>query len=171
MGEKRRRRWPFGDDDLFDYFDDMLEDMRKQMERVFSGSFKDLEEGKPYVWGYSFRLGPDGKPEFRQFGDTGALKPWVSERRREPLTDVMHRNGTISITVELPGVEKEEIELRAQPEKVVIEVSNPERGYYKEVALPAAVDPDSVEATFKNGVLDVTLKKTTKESGKRVDID
>ncbi len=172
MGDKKRRRWPFDEDDeFFGYFEDMFEDMRKQMERLFSGAVKDLEMGKPYVWGYSFRLGPDGKPEFHQFGDTGALKPWVSESRREPLTDVMEREDSISITVELPGVEKKEIELRTTESKVTIEVDNPERPYFKEVELPAAVDPSSVAATFKNGVLDITLKKTKGETGKKVSID
>ncbi len=171
MGDKKRKRWPFDDDDLFGYFDDMLDDMRKRMERVFSGALKDLESGKPYVWGYTFRMGPDGKPEFHQFGDTGALKPWVSESKREPLTDVMEREESISITVELPGVEKNEIALRSTASKVTIEVKNPQRPYYKEVDLPSAVDPDSVEATFKNGVLDITLKKTEGKAGREVKID
>ncbi len=170
MGDKKRKRWPFDEDDLFGNFDEMLEDMRKRMERVFSGALKDLESGKPYVWGYTFRIGPDGKPEFHQFGDTGALKPWVNESRREPLTDVMERDDSISITVELPGVEKKEIGLRATASKVTIEVDNPQRRYYKEVDLPAAVDPNSVNATFKNGVLDITLNKVKGEAGRRIDI-
>lgn len=170
MGDKKRKRWPFDDDDLFSNFDDMLEDMRKRMERVFSGALKDLESGKPYVWGYTFRIGPDGKPEFHQFGDTGALKPWVSESRREPLTDVMERDDSISITVELPGVERKQIGLSATASKVTIEVENPQRQYYKEVDLPATVDPDSVKATFNNGVLDITLKKAKGEAGRKVDI-
>ncbi len=171
MGDKKRRRWPFDDDDFFGYFDEIMEDMRKRMERVFSGAMKDLESTKPYVWGYSFRVGPDGKPEFRQFGDTGALKPWVSESKREPLTDVIKRDDSISITMELPGVAKKEIELRTTATKLTIEVDNPDRKYYKEVDLPAPVDPDSVDATFKNGVLDITLKRTKGETGKKVSID
>ncbi len=172
MGDKKRRRWPFGEDDeFFDYFNEVFEDMRKQMEKLFSGALKDLETGKPYVWGYSFRIGPDGKPDFQQFGDTGALKPWTTESRREPLTDVIEREDSISITVELPGVEREEIGLSTTSKKAIIEVDNPERRYYKEVDLPSPVDPDSVKATFRNGVLDITLIKTKGDTGKRVSID
>lgn len=171
MGEKKRRNWPFDDDEFFGYFDDLFEDMRKRMEKLLSGSLKDLEMGKPFVWGYSFRLGPDGKPEFRQFGDTQALKPWTTEPRREPMTDVIEREDTISITVELPGVERDEIELQSSPNRVTIEVNNPERRYYKDVDLPKLIDPDSVKATFKNGVLDITVKKGPGEVGKKVRID
>lgn len=172
MGDKKRRGWPFGeDDDFFAYFDEVFEDMRRRMEKVFSGSLKDLETGKPFVWGYSFRMGPDGKPEFRQFGDTDVLKPWSTESpRREPLTDVIERGDSLSITVELPGVEKDQIDLRATPKELTISVEHPDRPYFKEVDLPAAVDPDSVEATFKNGVLDITLRKRPDSGGKKVSI-
>jgi HSP20 family protein len=172
MGDRKRRRWPFDeDDDFFEYFDEIFEDMRRRMEKLFSGALKDLDTAKPFVWGYSFRIGPDGKPQFHQFGDTDVLKPWTGESRREPLTDVMEREDSISITVELPGVEKEDIDLRATSDKLTIKVDNPQRRYYKEVDLPSAVDPNSVKATFKNGVLDITLKKVKREAGKRVSIE
>lgn len=171
MGDKKRRGWPFGeDDDFFAHFDELFEDVRRRMEKVFSGSMEDLETGKPFVWGYSFRVGPDGKPEFRQFGDTDALQPWTSESRREPLTDLIERGDSLSVTVELPGVEKDQIELRATPRELTISVENPDRRYYKEMDLPSAVDPDSVKATFRNGVLDITLQKRPGEGGKKVSI-
>ncbi|MFQ5838019.1 MAG: archaeal heat shock protein Hsp20 [Thermoplasmata archaeon] len=172
MGDKKRRRWPFDeDDDFFEYFDEIFEDMRKRMEKILSGTLKDIDTAKPFVWGYSFRIGPDGKPQFHQFGDTEVIRPWAGESRREPLTDVIERKDSISITVELPGVEKEDIDLQATPDRLTIRVDNPERRYYKEMNLPAPVDPDSVKATFKNGVLDITLKKAKGDVGKRVSIE
>ncbi|MCJ2520398.1 MAG: Hsp20/alpha crystallin family protein [Candidatus Thermoplasmatota archaeon] len=172
MGDRKRRRWPFDDDDdFFSYFDEIFDDMRKRMEKVLSGSLKDFDTTKPFVWGYSFRMGPDGKPEFRQFGDTEGLRPMTGESRREPLTDVIEKKDSISITVELPGVEKEDIELKTTSSRVVIEVDHPERRYHRDIDLPAPVNPDSVKATFKNGVLDVILDKVKGDTGKRVSID
>ncbi len=172
MGDKRRKGWPFGeDDDFFEHFEEVFEEMRKRMEKILSGAVKDLDKAKPFVWGYSFRMGPDGKPQFRQFGDTEVLRPWTGETGREPLTDVIEREDTVSITVELPGVEKEEIDLRTTPTTVAIKVDNPQRRYYKEVDLPVAVDPDSIKATFKNGVLDIMLRKGERDTGKKVRID
>ncbi|MEM1682557.1 MAG: Hsp20/alpha crystallin family protein [Sulfolobales archaeon] len=40
------------------------------------------------------------------------------------------------------------------------------RIYYKEVELPAKVDPDTSRATYKNGVLEVKLKKIGKRKEK-----
>jgi len=75
--------WNF--DDLFREFDEM----RNEMERAFSDSFKNIEnripkdlvkeyetsEGEkvrevgPIVYGYSMTIGPDGKPHIREFGN------------------------------------------------------------------------------------------------------
>lgn len=171
MSDKKRRGWPFDDDEFFDQFEDVFEQMRRRMEKLMSGSLRDLEAEKPLVWGYTVRVGPDGKPQFRQFGDTNVTRPWEEESRREPLTDVLERDDTISITAELPGVEKEDVDLRVTPDRLVIQVDTEEREYYKDVDLPSPVDPDSVQATYRNGILDVTLKKVEREPGKRVPID
>ncbi|MEM4564169.1 MAG: Hsp20 family protein, partial [Desulfurococcaceae archaeon] len=50
--------------------------------------------------------------------------------------------------------------------KLTIRASNEERKYYKEVDLPAPVDPESGKATYKNGVLEVRFKKVPSEEGK-----
>ena len=42
---------------------------------------------------------------------------------------------------------------------MVIAVDSTKRRYYKDIALPAKVDPDSAKATYKNGILEITLKK------------
>ncbi|MDX1534375.1 MAG: Hsp20/alpha crystallin family protein, partial [Thermoplasmata archaeon] len=97
--------------------------------------------------------------------------PWREETGREPMTDVMDRGDTVSVTVELPGVEKEDIDLRTTPERLTIKVDTEERQYHKEVDLDAPVDPKSVRATYKNGVLDILLKKTSKDAGQSVDIE
>ncbi|MFQ6012097.1 MAG: archaeal heat shock protein Hsp20 [Thermoplasmata archaeon] len=171
MGEKKRKRWPFDDEAFWDYFGDAFDQMRERMERIMSRSFDDLAGEKPFVWGYSFRVGPDGKPEFRQFGDTNVLRPWNDVAGREPMTDVMDRGDSLSITVELPGVEKEDVELRTTSNRLTIRVDVPERQYHKEIDLDASVDPQSVQATYRNGVLDITLKKRDREAGQQVDID
>ncbi|MFQ5552199.1 MAG: archaeal heat shock protein Hsp20 [Thermoplasmata archaeon] len=171
MGEKKRRRWPFDDDDFWDYFGDAFDEMRERMERIMAHSFDDVSEGKPFVWGYSFRVGPDGQPEFRQFGDTNILRPWKEETGREPMTDVMDRGDSVSVTVELPGVEKEDIDLRTTSDRLTIRVDTQDRQYHKEVDLETAVDPKSVQATYNNGVLDITLRKAAHEAGEPVDIE
>ena len=94
---------------------------------------------------------------------------------REPIVDVMESDKGISVTAELPGVTKEDIELSLENDNqiLVIKVDTPERKYYKEVELPAKVKADKVKATYKNGILDVMFERETprKKKGKRIKIE
>lgn len=123
----------------------------------------------PLVYGYSVTIGPDGKPEIREFGNIrpglktlgpGVTKPAVAIKgSREPLTDIIEEQDAIKVIAELPGVEKTDINLRISERKLTISAETPRRKYHKVVDLPADVDPKSSKATFKNGILEVTLKK------------
>ena len=96
----------------------------------------------------------------RQFGNVapGRFGPEIREER-EPLVDVIEEKASIKVVAELPGVEKEDIKLNATEDMLTISVDTPQRKYYKEVILPAKIDPKSAKATYKNGVLEVKLAK------------
>ena len=84
----------------------------------------------------------------------------------------IHLNGEINVIVELPGVAKESIKLRGTEEKLIISVNVPNRKYYKEIDMPTKVDPKNAQTSFKNGVLEVTMKKIEKKSsGEEIKID
>ncbi|MEM2926904.1 MAG: archaeal heat shock protein Hsp20 [Candidatus Bathyarchaeia archaeon] len=186
----RRRTSPFFRiwEEFDEAFREMEEFMRREFEELSERIPKDLirerrlsdgsivREWGPFVYGYSMTIGPDGRPVIREFGNvrpsTRALRPGGPMRpsldikeEREPLVDVMSTNGEIKVIAELPGVEKEDIKLRATEEMLTISVDTPQRKYYKEVELPASVDPKGAKSTYKNGVLEVVLKKV-KEKGK-----
>lgn len=195
MSKKRRRR-DIDDDDYFSDHDSLFDDffdfgdidreferMREFMDqitkRAMRGELGDSGQG-PYVYGFSMRLGPDGKPRIEEFGNTkpprrleGKENEKYEIAEREPLTDVMESKDSISITLEIPGVEKDEIELRVEEDKVSINVDTSHRKYYKEIPLKGRVDPKTSKATYKNGVLDIILKKlqTKSQKGKKVKID
>jgi len=183
----RRRRSPFSS------FFDEIEEMFREMERMFEREFEDfskrvpkdlvrervlpdgtkVHEWGPFVYGYSITIGPDGKPEIREFGN---IKPSVGRRfgrpsisireEREPLVDVINTNGEIKVIAELPGVEKKDIKLHGTETSLTISVDTPQRKYYKEVELPEKVDPKQAKSTYKNGVLEVTLPKKKEEKPK-----
>lgn len=170
-------------DDFFDFgdvdreFERMREYMDRLMRRAVRGELSQEEHG-PYVYGFSMRLGPDGKPQIQEFGNTKPSKRLEGDEQfevaeREPLTDVLESEGSISITLEIPGVEKDDIELTVKEDKISINVDTPQYRYFKEVPMKVTVDPDTSKATYKNGVLDVTLEKrhTQESSGKKVKID
>ncbi|MEF8878852.1 MAG: archaeal heat shock protein Hsp20 [Candidatus Thermoplasmatota archaeon] len=179
--DDKRKPWkrdPFG----FFGMDDDIERMFREMERMMERAFRDfspqnMKPGKSFVHGFNIHIGPDGKPRVQEFGNRSRSRKSKDEQpfseEREPLTDVMESDEEVSITVELPGVEKNDIDLKATEENLEIHVNTPQRKYHKTVDLPCEVKPKTTEATYKNGVLDVAIKKKEKkksDDGYHVDI-
>ncbi|HEC80880.1 MAG TPA: Hsp20/alpha crystallin family protein, partial [Thermoplasmatales archaeon] len=112
--------------------------------------------------GFKFTIGPDGKPHFEEFGnkavETPEGEPVVSDER-EPLTDIIEGEDEVAITVEIPGVEKEDIDLKVTEDTLEIKVDNVSRKYHKVIDLPCKVKPKTTKASYKNGVLDVVIKR------------
>jgi HSP20 family protein len=134
------------------------------------------KEWGPFVYGYSMTIGPDGKPQIREFGNvkpslksepSGTRRPSLDvKEEREPLVDVMSTNNDIRVVVELPGVDKQDIKLNGTEKTLTISVDTSKRKYYKEVELPALVDPKTAKSVYKNGVLEVTLTKKEEKKPK-----
>lgn len=168
--KKRRRRSPF--DDYFGSFDEEIARIEEMMERLTEYALRDKRDYEPFVYGFSVRTGPDGNPIFQRFGD--AVEPGERIREgvsREPLTDIIEREDSLSVTMELPGVEKEDIELDVTSERLRVEVDTPHRRYRKIVDLPCKVKENSVKATFRNGVLDINMQKSEDSRSKRIRIE
>jgi len=188
-----RRRLPFFRSGAFWDIDEVFREMEEMMEREFSefskGAPKDLvrertlpdgskvREWGPFVYGYSMKIGPDGKPQIREFGNIkpetrlGRLRIDIKEKR-EPLVDVIATDGEVKVIVELPGVQKEDIKLQGTENSLTLSVDTPQRKYYKEVELPAKVDPKEAKSSYKNGVLEITLqRKEEKPKGEAIKIE
>ena len=119
------------------------------------------------VYGYTMYTGPDGVPHVHEFG-TGARASVPADGVREPLTDVSVDGNVVRITVELPGVTKEDIQLEGTETSVTVSVDTESRKFRKAVPLPTKVDPDSAKAEYNNGILEITMdsKNKTPESKK-----
>ncbi|MBS7611782.1 Hsp20/alpha crystallin family protein [Candidatus Bathyarchaeota archaeon] len=183
----RRRMWPFST------FFERMDEMFREIERTFERELEDLTrevpkdlvrekvlpdgtkvyEWGPFIYGYSITIGPDGRPQVREFGN---IKPGVSRRfgrpsvsvreEREPLVEVISTDGEINVVAEVPGVEKEDIKLHATETTLTISAETEKRKYYKEIELPEKVDPKKAKSTYKNGVLEVRLPKKKVEAPK-----
>ena len=77
---------------------------------------------------------------------------------REPLVDVFDEDETILVVAELPGVAEEEIRIEVEGDILSLETAG-ERKYAKEVLLPAAVEAGPFHKAYKNGILELRLKK------------
>jgi HSP20 family protein len=168
--ERKKRRYP--EDDPFGFFDQEWNRIREMMDRMTEQTMRDRGGLEPFVYGFSMRTGPDGKPVFQRFGDaTGNGEEFGHGVDREPISDIIERGDTVSVTVELPGIDKDDIDLDIDGKTMTVTVDDQNRRIRKEIALPCGVDEESVKATFKNGVLDIVLNKTEDTEPHKIKIE
>ena len=103
-----------------------------------------------------------------------------------PSVDVSETGEEIVVRAELPGLSKEDIELNIQDNVLTLkgekkqekkeEKENHHRversygSFSRSFTLPAGVDPENVQATFKDGVLVIALPKVEEAKQKKIEI-
>jgi len=122
------------------------------------------EKGKG-IFGFSVRtLAGDEGPSVsvRPFGNIHKTEKGVAvEEAREAVVDLFEEDDRIRVIAELPGVSEDAIKHEIKGDILRIWTEG-ERQYDTEVLLPIAVEPDNVESTYKNGILELQLKKKPK---------
>ena len=170
MPRRRKSFWDIFDEffeDIFENLDKEFRDWIRRIERMeeFAEEFGERRVYGPYVYGFSITIGPDGKPIIKEFGNVRRIagRPKISEER-EPLVDVIEDKDTITVVAEVPGVSKEDIDVKIKGRTLVISAASGDRKYYKEVELPADVKPETAKASYRNGVLEVKIMKVKGEA-------
>jgi len=133
------------------------------------------------------RLQDDMNDLFHRFFDDwdAPLTSWRSETWW-PALDVSEQDDKVVVKAEMPGMKHDDIELSVMNGTLTINGEKKEsqedkgEGYYhserrygtfrRDIALPASVDSEKVEATYKDGVLTVTLPKTEQAKAKHVSV-
>jgi len=159
------------------YFDDMETHFKKIIERMFQ-EMADFDEAmksgklssewdirpieRPGVKGYvaqrQFRFGS----EPNESNEPLTVPREELDEVREPLVDVFEDKDAVKLYVELPGVEKDDIQLSVNSGYAEVKA----KSFYKQIALPTGdVEFDKVSANYKNGVLQVTIPKKAKVVG------
>src|SRR5262249_40438990 len=105
-----------------------------------------------------------------------------------PAVDVVEREKAYEITAELPGLDEKNIEVKVADGILTLkgekqeEKKEKKKGYYlqkrhvgsveRSVEGPESGDPDKIDATFKNGVLTLTLPKKAEaqKPSKKIDV-
>ncbi|MBS7636710.1 Hsp20/alpha crystallin family protein [Candidatus Bathyarchaeota archaeon] len=87
-------------------------------------------------------------------------KKW---REPEPLVDVFREKDKIVVVAELKGFKRENIKVQAEKQRLTLTAKAQGRRYYKSLNLPEAVIPEAARITYKNGVLEIQLKKAPEE--------
>jgi len=159
--------------DTDSYFKKLAQRMFREIgeidEAIRSGKLKgewDIKPiQKPGVKGYV------AKGRF-QLGEPLRLPKHAVDEVREPLVDIFEDKDNMKLYIELPGVEKEDIQLNATASQVEVKAKD----FYKNIDLPTRdMEFDKTSANYKNGVLEVTIPKMEKagseEKKKMINID
>jgi HSP20 family protein len=118
-----------------------------------------------------------------------AMQSLLQERAsfRQPILDVQDRGDYYSLTAELPGFTKDEVQVKVGPQGLELKAEKTEdesqgekgvrttssRSYYQYLSLPDQVLTGKVDGTMKNGILELKLPKRApklKDDYRRVDL-
>jgi HSP20 family protein len=110
-----------------------------------------------------------------KWDDVPAVGDWA------PSLDISETKDSLVVKIEVPGIEQNDIQISLQENLLTIKgekryerADNEERYhrveraygmFLRSIRLPVAVDDSKVTATFKNGLLTVTLPKTPAAKG------
>jgi len=165
---RKLRKW-FGDflpEELFQQIEEMMARMMSEMNEgtlfdseAFEEMLRNPEGTNPFVFGFSMKVGPDGKPIIQRFGNPPMDEGTEMTPSLEPLVDVVEEDSEIIVVAEVPGVEKDEIKVRIKGTALTIHADNPNRPYHKVIELPSRVKKEDAKSAIRNGVLEVRLKK------------
>ncbi len=73
--------------------------------------------------------------------------------------DIHETSDELRVIADIPGVDKEQIDLQCDGQILMLEASGAERTYSERVSLPVRVDEHSAQATYNNGILEVTFDR------------
>lgn len=106
--------------------------------------------------------------------------------RGVPKVDIVERDKEIEVQAELPGIKKEDLDVSINDQIMTIRATTQEeksegegrylrremtRGEYQRTfSLPDYIDEDNAKATFKDGILCVTIPKMEKSQRKSIQI-
>lgn len=156
---------------MVDYYEDdeVFRDINSFYKRLVGRMLKELEDfeksAKSGQLKGNWDFKPINKPGVRGFVAQGQYqyggRPThfprrALEEKREPLTDVFEEKDNVKIYIELPGVQKGDIQLDVADGFAEVKA----KSFFKRVELPTEnVDFERATANYKNGVLQVTVPK------------
>jgi len=163
--ESSLQPWKFGTlPYICDLFERQLTENEREMSYRFwesvSRIFPSSENRNCNLYGFPIYIPPTIISHNIGFGNIiSSYNHHQTLETKEPLEEIIETDKTVSITAEIPGAFKEDIELEITQNTVIIKVNNEKMDYYKKVELPCFVDADSAITSYQNDILDIELRK------------
>ncbi len=183
MSEEKKKKMYYGDkektaietrkkaaEEMMPYpFRDMQRDFDRMMER-FEHQFDDF-------WGLSRQI--PKRHWRRQF----AMMPF---RETMPSVDLEDKGKEFCLTVDLPGFNKEDVNIEVTDDSVTIQANKNEakeeknrnyvrhermtQSFYRKIALPEPIKSDEAKANLEKGTLEITLPKKEPKETKKIKV-
>jgi HSP20 family protein len=151
----------------------------KNENQGYLAAFKDLENRVESMfhnmWSNPFH--------HEKFPDTFSF----SSLKEMPKMDVVDRDKEIFVKAELPGFDKDDLDISIANNRLVIKAKTckeekEEKGdylkqeiskseVYRSVLLSAEVEDENIKTSFKNGVLELTIPKQKKSQRKQIKVE
>jgi len=100
----------------------------------------------------------------------------ASERRLTPPVDIFETSEGFVIVADLPGVAPEGVSVEYNPPELHVsgrvnaESPKPTLVYERRFEVGSSIDPSSIEAELKNGVLRIQVRKSAALRPRRIDV-
>jgi HSP20 family protein len=120
------------DDDRDDPFDEFFDEIERMMNEMMGG-----------------------ETEFHFEQQSGG----PADDGRDVHMDIHESDDEVRVVADIPGVDKEAIDLQCDGTTLDLKADGPGREYKERVSLPATVDEHSASATYNNGVLEVVFDR------------
>jgi len=155
------------------YFDEVFRDTDPYFRKLAERMFKEMEEIEKAIRSGELQgewdVKPIEKPGVKgyvargrfQLGEPLKFPKQAIDEVREPLTDIFEDKDHVKLYIELPGVEKDDIQLNVTEGRAEVKAKN----FYKLINLSTKdIESEKAVANYKNGVLEVVIPKTKKNA-------
>lgn len=128
------------DDDRDDPFDEFISEIERMMNEMMGGDA-------------SFHFEQSTSTSTNTAGDSGSVH-----------MDIHESDDEVRVVADIPGVDKEEIDLKCDGQMLHLDAASDVREYREQVSLPVPVDEQSAQATYNNGVLEVVFDRDSEST-------
>ena len=112
-------------------------------------------------------------------------KPYTLDTNFVPHADIYEENDQLVMKTELPGINKEDVNITLQGDRLTIKAEKKEAvvedvacyaherqygQYFRSITLPFPVKEDEISAIFEDGVLELRLSKAEESKARKIEI-
>ena len=122
---------------------------------------------------------------FNDWGWPTRTDEWLG--KFQPQSKLVENHDNYYVEVDLPGINKKEIEVKVEDNVLKIRGERKEKkqsenskqhyseifygSFAEDISLPTAVDSENIKARYEDGVLFITIPKSEKVKGRQIEIE